>query len=613
MNERFSPRRMLLPVVIAAFAALLGMCCYFRFFKHAANNQYLIRQEVLYPERGLITDRNGKLLAINETRYDLMVIPARVRSMDTARFCRLLGITRRQLRKRLRKAAAYSYHSASAFLKSIPEKQMMTIIGQLADFPGFVERVRAVRRYPDSVAAHVLGFANMISPQALKGARGYSRPGEAAGRSGLELAYDSLLRGKRGVRYYQVDSFGRSRGSWEECAHDTLATPGRRLVTGIDLDLQKLAETLMKNKVGSVVALDPATGEVLAYLSFPAYDPNLLSGPETRDNLQKLRKDPLHPMLNRPVQSRNAPGSSLKPVMALVALQQGLITPDDVFFCPQYFMAGAHKVNCEHFDGYTRLRKGIAQSCNTYFCNVFQKQMTANDAGTRASYDDWRAQLSLFGLGNKLGLDLPNEKGGLLPESAFYDHVNGRDNWGPNDIISLAIGQGEMEVTPLQLANMQSIIANRGYYFTPHLVRMTGDQKPGHAQRIEKHLVPIDAAHFETVIDGMQDAVETGTAAGIRIPGVILCGKTGTVENTKGKSHSIFAGFAPRQNPKIVIAVVVENAGYGASYAAPMASYLVEQYLSGKVTKPKEQVDWMISQNLLPGVYSPVTVSPVHK
>ncbi len=598
MIRRPSRKRFLLYLSILLAFLLAGGYYWWR--QSHPNEQYLIQRTLRYPERGDITDRHGKLLAGNQTISDLMVIPAKTGRMDTAKFCRILGISRRQFLRRLDKARAVSATRPSSFLSVMPEPVMAALRPELSAFPGFIERKRTFRRYPDSLAAHLLGFANMISEQAVKNARGYSRPGDPAGRLGLELVYDSLLRGKRGVYFTLVDSLGRTRGRLEDGQRDTVMVPGKTLRTSIDLDLQRLATQLMHDKMGSIVAIDPTNGEVLAYLSSPGYSPNLLTGPDTRTHLVPLRNDSYHPLMNRPIRGRNSPGSSLKPIMALIALQQGIITPNDAFFCPQFYMAGDHRVNCEHFDGTVRLRKGIAQSCNTYFCHLFDKQMKHDPAETAASYENWRTQLAAFGIGSTLGIDLPKELSGQLPPGSFYDKMYGRDHWTANDIISLAIGQGEMEVTPLQLANMQCIIANRGYYFTPHLVQAVGGKPLLPSVWTEKHTVPIDAEHFEPVIDGMQDAVEKGTAVGIRIPGIALVGKTGTVQNSRGKSHSIFAGFAPRDRPKIAIAVIVENAGYGASFAAPIASYLVEQYLTGKVTKPAEQVKWMMDQNLMP-------------
>jgi penicillin-binding protein 2 len=591
-------------LIIFLFITVLALTWSLRYVREEEKNiqeAFITRKEIRYPERGLITDRHGNILVGNETQYDLLVVPAEVGRIDTGRFCRLLGISRWEFDRQLQIAGKFSLHKTSVFKKQVSIERMTVLRNELAAYPGFYERQRTIRRYPDSVAAHVLGFANIISPQTLKGTYGYSQPGEPAGRSGLEAVYDSLLRGKTGTGYIRFDPEGHYLGAFDEGRMDTPVVAGKSLITGIDLELQLLAEKLMKNKVGSIVAIDPSSGEILTYLGSPDYDPNLLSGLQTTANLRTLRNDSLHRLMNRPVRSRISPGSSLKPVIALIALQQGIIKPTDVFFCPQYYMAGERRLACEHFDGRVDLRKGIAQSCNTYFFNVFNRQMASNRAGARASYEAWRTSLSLFGLGNRLGVDLPGETPGYLPPASFYDKMYETASWSANDIISLGIGQGELEVTPLQLANTQCIIANRGYYFTPHLLSATTDTTLPQPQWTEKHVVPIDTNHFTPVIDGMQDAVENGTAAGIRIPGIIFCGKTGTVQNSRGKSHSVFAGFAPRNQPKIAIAVIVENAGYGASYAAPIASYLVEKYLTGKITKPAGQVEWMTAQNLLPG------------
>src|SRR6185437_13419021 len=398
---------------------------------------------------------------------------------------------------------------------------------------------------------------------------------------------------------------------------DTAAVAGLRLTSSLDIDIQKLGEKLMKNKVGCIVAIEPSTGEILCFVSSPTYDPNLLVGRERGNNAAALYNNPYSPLLIRPIQAYYPPGSSFKPLSALIALQEGIINPQTTYFCPHYYMAGNHKVGCEHFDGVTDLRKGIAMSCNTYFCNVFDRVMNKNGSrNTRSTYIDWRAEVNKFGFGVKLDVDLPNERRGNVPTPLFYDKIYGENHWRANTIISLAIGQGELLSTPLQMANIECTIANHGFYYKPHLIKAIGDKPIIKAEYKQKNYVGIDSIYFEPVIDGMQRVVDYGTAAAAKIPGIVMCGKTGTAQNSRGKSNSIFVAFAPREHPRIAIAVVVENAGYGATYAAPIASYLVEKYLTGKITKPQAEIDYIINKNLLPDsdIYRPkAPVKPANK
>src|SRR6185312_2036908 len=377
--------------------------------------------------------------------------------------------------------------------------------------------------------------------------------------------------------------------------YDTAAVAGQRLTSSLDITIQKLGEKLMKNKIGSIVAIEPSTGEILCFVSSPTYDPNLMVGRERGNNAAKLYEDPYSPLLIRPIQAYYPPGSSFKPLNSLIALQAGIITPQTTFFCPHYYMAGNHRVNCEHYDGITDLRKGIAMSCNTYFCNVFDRLMNQNGSkNTEATFANWRNEVNRFGFGVKLDVDLPNERRGNVPTPLHYDKIYGQNHWRANTIISLAIGQGELLSTPLQMANIECTIANHGYYYRPHLIKAIGDRKIVKPEYTQPISVGIDTQYFEPVIDGMQRVVESGTAASAKIPGIVMCGKTGTAQNSHGKNNSIFVAFAPRDHPKIAIAVIVENAGYGATYAAPIASYIVEQYLRGSITKPAAEVDYII-------------------
>ncbi len=617
MNSFFARRFVIQAIFISIALVLLARLFYIQvidesYFLSAENN--VLRKTILYPARGPIIDRNGKVLVQNEPVYDIMVIPREVKPFDTLEFCRLLGIDKAGFDRRLKKAITYSPNLASPFEKLISPERFAHIQEKLFEYPGFYKQSRARRIYPDSVAAHFLGYIGEVNQTTINKFGDYYKPGEFIGISGVERAYEEDLRGQKGVENILVDSRGRRKGDFEGGRYNQVAIAGERLTSSLDLRIQKLGEQLMHNKVGSIVAIEPSTGEILAYISSPSYDPNLMAGSERGRNYLQMDKNPYKPMDNRPIRGIYSPGSSFKPLEGLIALQEGLIDQHTTFFCPGYYMAGRHRVSCEHVDGITDLRRAIAESCNTYFCNVFVKLMSKNgNANRRNAFNDWRERVTQFGLGSRLNVDLPFEKGGLVPTAELFDQkFNGKNRWSITSIISLAIGQGELGVTPLQMANMECIMANRGYYYTPHLIKGIGDNNEIKPEFKVKHKIDVDARYFEMIIDGMQDVVDHGTAADVRIPGIVMCGKTGTVQNSRGKNHSVFVAFAPRDNPKIAIAVIVENAGYGSSYAAPIASYMVEKYLRDTISKPKSEVEWMMNGiNLLPALPAPKGAKPL--
>jgi penicillin-binding protein 2 len=444
-----------------------------------------------------------------------------------------------------------------------------------------------------------------VSENQIRLSKGHYHPGDYAGQSGVEKAYENVLSGRRGIRKLLVDSHNKPKGRFANGAYDTTAVAGERLVSTLDMRIQKLGERLMQNKVGSIVAIDPSNGEILCFVSSPTYDPNLMAGRNRGNNISEMYKDPNNPFLIRPIQAYYPPGSSFKPLNALIALQEGIISPNTTFFCRDYYQAGNHRVKDEHFNGMTDLKKGIARSSNTYFCYVFEKLMKQNGVkNTSQTFMDWRDRVNKFGFGLKLDIDLPGEKKGNVPSALYYDHVFGANKWRANNIISLAIGQGELLATPMQMANVECTIANEGFYYRPHLIKGIGDKLIVNTRFTDKNYVGINAGNFKLVIDGMQEVVETGTASGSKIKGIIMCGKTGTVQNPHGKNHSVFVAFAPREHPKIAIAVVVENAGYGAAWAAPIASFMVEKYLRDTITgRPSGLTPgYLANKNLLPAL-----------
>lgn len=588
MNSFFERRYVIAGIFITIIIILLAKLFYMqvvdtRYELYAKNNvQRQVRQ---YPARGPILDRNGKILVQNQPFYDIMVTPRQVKPFDTVELCRLLGIDKAGFDKRWTKAIKYSPNLASPFEKQLPAQTYASLQERLSEFPGFFSTTRYLRTYPDSIASQFLGFIGEATPNTIKRSAGYLHPGDYVGISGVEKAYETVLRGQRGVENLMVDSRNRPKGHFANGLLDTPAVAGERLVSSLDIRIQKLGEQLMQNKVGSIIAIEPATGEILCFVSSPTYNPNLMVGRERGNNAAALYQDPYKPFFIRPIGAYYPPGSSFKPLSALIALQEGIITPQTSYNCPGRYLANNGMPKCTHVHGFVTLSSAIAHSCNGYFAMVFEKLMNYYGAKrTDITFTDWRKNVNKFGFGVKLDVDMPNEGRGNVPTALHYDNVYGKGHWRSKTVLSLAIGQGELEATPLQLANIECTIANRGFYYKPHLIKAIGDKNVIKAEYTEKNYVGIDAKYFDPVIDGMQQVVENGTASASRIPGIIMCGKTGTAQNPHGKNHSLFVAFAPRDNPKIAIAVVVENSGDGGTYAAPIASFIVEKYLKDSIS-----------------------------
>ena len=606
MENLFNRKYTIQGLFIIVALILLGKLFYIqvvsdKYFLSAESN--VLRKIYTFPARGVIFDRKGKVLVQNEPVYDLMVIPNQVKTFDTLELCNIIGIDMKGFYKRLHKATVQSRYQPTVFEKQLSVQIYASLQERLARFPGFLVQNRTVRHYPDSVGGQFFGYVREVTQKDIDDNEGYYRPGDYIGKAGIERQYNNVLRGERGVTNMLFDAHNVPQGSYADGKLDTLARSGEKVYSSLDIEIQKLGEQLMKNKVGSIVAIEPATGEVLAFVSSPGYDPNIMVGKGYNKNYMGLIADPNKPLNVRPISGYYSPGSSFKPVDALIGLQEGVIDPDMTFNCPGYYWAGNHKVKCEHVDGNVAMRRGLARSCNTYACNVFTKLMTQKRfKNQKLAYTDWEAKVRKFGLGAPLNIDMPFERKGTLFTSEEYTKRFGK-YWGYTTVISLAIGQGEMAATPLQMANIMAIIANRGYYVKPHLIKAIGDKKVIKKEYVQKNYVDIDAQHFEPVIDGMQEAVNSpwGTAVLSRLPNIIMCGKTGTVQNPHGKNHSVFIGFAPRDNPKIAIAVIVENAGFGSTYAAPIASYMAEKYLTDSISGyRKAQVEWMKQQVVLP-------------
>ncbi|MFZ4260722.1 penicillin-binding protein 2 [Sphingobacterium sp. HJSM2_6] len=607
MNNSFFNRKFVIQGIFIAIALVIVARLFYmqviddKYLLSANNN--VMRKVIVYPARGVILDRNGKVLVQNEPVYDLMVTPREVKDIDTLFFCDLIGIDKADFIKRIQKARAHSPYRASDFMKQLSATTYARLQEHLFKFRGFYVQNRTVRNYPDSIASQFLGYIQEVNDRDITRSNGFYRPGDYIGASGVERSYEELLRGKRGVKNMMVDALNRPQGRFMEGKYDTLAVTGDGLVSSLDKELQMLGEQLMKNKLGSIVAIEPSTGEILTFVSSPSYNPNLMVGREKGNNYMKMLNDETKPMFVRPIQASYPPGSVFKVVAALTAQQANVINEQTVFFCPGGYRYGGGRaiMRCTHVDGSTGLIKSIKMSCNTYYGHVFAKMIDGRGMASHEAYDLWREGLLKFGLGTKLGIDLPGEKPGLVPTSDFYTRRYKSNKWRSGYNISLSIGQDAMGITPLQMANIMAIVANRGFYFRPHLIKAIGDQKIVKEEFTEKVFAGVDAKFYEPVIEGMSQAVnQGGTGAASRINGIEMCGKTGTVQNPHGDNHAVFFAFAPRENPKIAIAVFVENAGYGGTWAAPIASMLVEKYLKDTITLPKHIQDRIYNGSLLP-------------
>ncbi|MEI7663970.1 MAG: penicillin-binding protein 2 [Bacteroidota bacterium] len=596
--------------IIIGFFLLIGLVFLARLFyvqimvdKYilSANNNVL-RYVTQYPARGLVFDRNGKLLVYNEAAYDLMVIPRQVKDPDTMALCHLIGIDKAEFISRLQKARSYSPYRPSIFEAQITRDSYGFLEEKLFLFPGFFVQSRTLRKYTYPVAAHTFGYIGEAGPDVIE-KNLYYRPGDYIGISGIEKSYEDILRGKKGMKIRVYDVLNRDKGSFREGRYDTASMAGTDLYASLDAELQEYGDLLMTNKKGSIVAIEPQTGELLCVVSSPSYDPNLLAGNIRKKNYTLLLQDTVFmPLFNRALMAMYPPGSTFKLVDALVGQQDGVLTPETRYGCPGGFPLGnGKKVGCHPHPSPLDLIGAIQISCNSYFCRVF-KSIIDNRAyeSTRLAYENWRREVMSFGFGKRLGIDIPGELNGNIPSPAYYDKYHGVNRWRSMTIISLGIGQGEIGITPIQLANLAALISNKGWYYSPHIIRAIGRKDSLNERYNTKHHVLVDPKYFDIVIEGMADVVTAGTGRIAQIDSVNICGKTGTAQNPHGKNHSIFIAFAPRENPRIAISVVCENAGMGAAWAAPIASLMIEKYLKRQVIR-KDLEERMINGNLING------------
>lgn len=574
-----------------------------------------VLRKVVYPSRGIIFDRKGRSILSNDAMYDLVVTPINVKNIDTAYMCEILRIDKEEFRRRITSAIIKNgSRRVSVFASLLPPEMFGRLQESMYMFqPGFELVQRQIRSYPFNAAANILGYIGEVSPQMLqKPAYSAYNQGDYLGMTGLERTYESVLMGQRGIQYLVKDNLNRPQGPYEKGEFDTAAIAGKNLRLALDVDLQVLGEHLMRNKIGSIVAIDPRTGGILTMVSAPTFDPNLLTGSYRARNFSRLFADTTKPLFNRAIQAGYPPGSSMKPLTALIALDEGVITPSFGFPCFGAYTYCGRPIACTHHNAghAANLRLAIANSCNAYFVHLYRMEVDAAKwGGVKKGHQKWHDYISSFGLGHRLGVDIPGESPGKAIDTAGMNKLY-RGQWNSCSELYVGMGQGQVVATPMQMANAMCIIANKGYYYLPHFVdKIDNDNTELLTKFREKHTVAhVSDSVYMPVIYGMEDVVERGTGVSAKIEGEIVCGKTGTAENnaivngklTKLKNHSVFVAFAPRDNPKIAIAVIVENAGFGATYAAPIASLIMEKYLHDTISvKRKPQMKTLLEYNTL--------------
>ena len=588
-------RKILFPSLIIIATSLLVLRLFYlqvvndTFKLKSDNNAIKIKYD--YPERGYIYDRKGKLLVANQPSYDIMVIPKDIKNIDTLEFCELLDVPKEDFIKKIAKATVYSPRLPSVFLAQLNKKEFAAFQEKIRKFEGFYFQKRSLRDYQVNFGANVFGFITQVNDK-LIAKNPYYNSGDLIGKQGVEESYEEVLRGVKGVKYYQKDKFNREIGSYKEGTFDTVAVQGKDVNLSIDLELQKYGEELMINKRGGIVAIEPKTGEILALVTAPSYDPSILVGRQRSKNYTLLYHDSIaKPLYDRGLLAEYPPGSPFKILTGLVGLQEKVINEQTTFMCHHGFSyARGRFMKCHGF-GPHQLHNGIYNSCNTYFGNTYMRTINKYVSAPYA-VDVWSKHVKSFGLGQFMGYDLPTGRKGKVPDSKTYKKMYPDWRWDSKTIVSNAIGQGEVLMTPIQLANMMSAVANEGYYYTPHIIKRIKGEKID-PKYTTKHLTSIDKKYFKPMISGLFDVYNLGTAHGLNMEGIDICGKTGTAENfakiggvrTKLEDHSIFVAFAPKDNPKIAIAILVENGGYGATIAGPIASLMIEKYLRHKITR----------------------------
>ena len=588
-GEGMARMRVLQAVVLVIFGVIALRLAYIQLF----DRRYVelakanaLRHVVEYPTRGEVFDRNGEFLVQSRECYDLMVVYSEIdkAGFDTTRLCSVLGLPREKLERELAAARRWP-RAARLVMNFIPKEDKLRF--DEGNFRGFYTVYRTVLQYPRKVGGNLLGYVGEVNADMIRRNPSY-KPGDYVGMSGVESAYEPLLRGRKGVRIQEVDTHGAIKGSYMNGMYDTLPESGKYLVSTIDARLQLFAEELMAGKVGAAVAIEPSTGEILMMVSSPTYDPDQMVGRERSKHYAEMVRNKRRPMFNRAVRAKYPPGSTFKLVQGLIGLQEGVLKPSDRHICNQGYSAGRLKMRCHAHPSPLDLRFAVSTSCNAYFCYVFRDILDNPKYGSvKEGFDVWRKYVESFGFGRKLGSDFLGEGNGYVPDRAYYDRVY-RGSWNSLTVLSLSIGQGELGCTPLQMANLAAIIANRGYYYIPHIVKKIEGQDSLDRRFYERHYTMVEPKYFEPIVEGMWRGVHVdGTSRMARLDGWDVCGKTGTAQNPHGRDHSTFLSFAPKDNPKIAISVYVENGGFGATTALPIASLLEEYYLTDTVKRPQ--------------------------
>lgn len=562
-----------------------------RYKENADSNAFL--RKTVYPSRGLIYDRNGELIVYNQPAYDVMMIPRDVQPFDTIDFCNTLQITREEFDQRMKDLRAnrgYSSYSQQTFMSHLSAKDYGRLQEKLYRYPGFFIQKRILRQYNHIAGANILGNIREVNSRDIE-KDDYYRPGDYTGDLGIEKSYEQQLRGVKGMEILIRDAYGKIQGRYDDGRQDVKAISGKNLKLGIDIELQKYGEQLMQNKIGAIVAIEPSTGEILAMVSSPTYDPTTLIGRERGKNYRELVRNPYKPLYDRSLMAAYPPGSTFKPTQGLIFEQEGIVNTETSFPCYHGYINGV-RVGCHGHESPITLKPAIRTSCNAYFCWGLKNMIDRRSKyGTPArAFEIWKNHLVSMGYGYKLGIDLPGESRGFIPNSAFYSKIYGEGRWSANTIISIAIGQGEILATPLQIANLCATIANRGYYIIPHVVKEVEGDTIASIYK-EKHYPTIDRKYYDDIVEGMRMAVVGGTCRNAQFGNVEVCGKTGTAQNPHGRDHSAFMGFAPKDNPKIAICVYVENAGFGATYGVPIGGLMMEKYLTGEISPQRKYLE----------------------
>lgn len=609
-----------LMIVIILISQLFNLQIIKNQYKDSADSNAFFKK-TLYPARGTISDREDRLLVYNQPMYDIVYVPREVMPFDTIDFCNILGLTKENLLKKIkdikdrRLNPGYSSYTVQTFMTQLSVREYGLFQEKLYKFPGFYIQNRALRQYNYPNAAHILGYVAEVGKSTLEEDPYYVR-GDYAGKTGIEYSYENVLRGEKGIEILLRDAHGRIKGKYENGDFDRSSISGKNLQLSIDIQLQAYGEYLMQNKIGAIVMIEPETGQILCQVTAPTYDPSVLLGREFGQNYKVLEQNPSKPLLNRTIQGAYPPGSTFKTTQGLTFLEEGIITPETMYSCAHGYPPGGGRPRCHGHGSPLPLVPAIATSCNSFFCYGLNAMLSNRKKykNIEEAFNIWKDYMVSMGFGYKLGVDLPSEKRGFIPNSQFYTKAFKTDKWYAQNVISIAIGQGEVLATPMQIANLGATIANRGFYVTPHVVRKIQDT-PLSKEYIDRKYTKVGSDKYNYIVDGMAKAVTGGTCRGAYMPDIEVAGKTGTAENPHGRDHSWFMGFAPVDKPKVAIAVLVENAGFGARFAVPIAKLMMEKYLKGEIPESDKYLEQsMANAVVLPNVlttWSTKKVEPV--